>query len=53
MFQRLLLGFFVILAIVAANVWHQFAGWFAHTQGVLPSLLLLVIVYLVGMLLDR
>jgi hypothetical protein len=52
MLQRSLLVFFVLLAIVLANLLHFLARWFVDTQGILPGLLLVGVIVLVAQVLD-
>jgi hypothetical protein len=53
MFQHLLLGFFVILAIVAVNLWHLFSSWLVHTHGIIPGLVVLGVILLLSRLIPE
>lgn len=47
LFWSLLTGVFIVV-----NLWHMFARWFVHTQGLLSGSLLLVVVLLLCLLFD-
>jgi hypothetical protein len=52
MLERSLLVFFVLLAIVVANLLHFLAHWFVNSQGILPGLLLVGVIVLLAQVLD-
>ena len=50
MLQRSIFAAVVLATIIMVNLWHVFASWFVHTQGLLPGVLLLVIILLIAAL---
>jgi len=44
MILRLVFIVYLLLVIVAINLWHHFAKWFVDTQGCLAGLLLLGVI---------